>query len=345
MRVCVFLPNWVGDVVMATPALRALRTHVGAGGVVVGLGTPYVAEVLEGTSLLDDFRIHRPEVARRPSGLVAAARALRRGRFDLAVLLPNSFHTALVAWLAGVGERIGYARNRRGPLLTTRLAPLTANGAFVPTPLVGEYLQLVYAIGCGEESWRLELASTPRDEESADDAWAALGLTPGGRVIALNPGGAFGAAKLWPEEYWAVVARHVVGTLDHGVLVLCGPEERERAAAIARLAGDRRVVSLADLPVSIGLTKACVRRSRMLVTTDSGARHFGAAFGVPVVALFGPTHIAWSDTRYTNEQRLQLALDCGPCQQRVCPLQHHRCMRELTPESVIRTVVDLLGEA
>ena len=344
MRVCVFLPNWVGDVVMATPALRALRAHVGAGGAVVGLGRPYVAEVLEGSRLLDAFRTHRPEVARRPSGLIAAAVALRRGRFDLAVLLPNSFHTALVAWLAGVGERIGYARNRRGPLLTTRLAPFTANGTFVPTPIVGEYLQLVYAVGCGEEAWRLELASTPRDEEQADGAWAALGLRPGGRVIALNPGGAFGAAKLWPEEHWAVLARRIAGELDHDVLVLCGPEERERAAAIVRLAGDRRVASLADRPVSIGLTKACVRRSRLLVSTDSGARHFGAAFGVPVVALFGPTHIAWSDTRYARERKLQIPLDCGPCQERVCPLQHHRCMRELDPESVFHTVVDLLGE-
>lgn len=345
MKVCVFLPNWVGDVVMATPALRALRAHLGADATVVGLVRPYVAEVLEGTTLLDRVWPHDPAVARTPRGLLVAARTLRRARFDVALLLPNSFHVALVAWLAGIPERVGYARYRRGPLLTTRLEPLRTDAGYLPTPQVGSYLRLVSALGCPEAGWRLELATTPHDEAQVDRAWNALGLRPDARVIAVNPGGAFGTAKLWPDEHFATLARRMASELDHDVLVLCGPEERERAAAIARLAANPRVTSLADEPPSIGLTKACVRRSRLLVTTDSGVRHFGAAFGIPVVALFGPTHIAWSDTRYAKERKLQIPLDCGPCQQPVCPVQHHRCMRDLDPGVVYRAVVDLLGEA
>ena len=92
--------------------------------------------------------------------------------------------------------------------------------------------------------------------------------------------------------------------------------------------------SLGDTPLSLGLTKAVVKRSDLLVTTDSGPRHFAAAFDRPVVALFGPTHIEWTETYYAKEVRLQRKLSCGPCQQRVCPLGHHRCMRELSPTEV-----------
>src|SRR6202011_2472421 len=98
------------------------------------------------------------------------------------------------------------------------------------------------------------------------------------------------------------------------------------------------VVSLADHELSIGLTKACVRRADLLITTDSGPRHFAAAFHRPVVTLFGPTHVAWTETYYPLALHLQKEVECGPCQRRVCPLGHHRCMRELTPAEVFAAV-------
>ena len=102
---------------------------------------------------------------------------------------------------------------------------------------------------------------------------------------------------------------------------------------IVAAAGAPGVRSLADVPLSLGLTKACVRRADLLVTTDSGPRHFAAAFGTPVVTLFGPTHIAWTETYYPKAVHLQKKVECGPCQLRVCPLDH-RCMTLLTPDEV-----------
>src|SRR6202011_5615020 len=99
------------------------------------------------------------------------------------------------------------------------------------------------------------------------------------------------------------------------------------------------VVSLADHELSIGLTKACVRRADLLVTTDSGPRHFAAAFDRPVVTLFGPTHIAWTETYHPKAVHLQEPVPCGPCQLRVCPLDH-RCMNQLTPWKVYAAAVD-----
>ena len=123
------------------------------------------------------------------------------------------------------------------------------------------------------------------------------------------------------------------------VLVLCGPDEREPAREIVQLAGHPRVVSLADQPLGIGLTKACVRRSALLITTDSGPRHFAAAFDTPVITLFGPTHIAWTRTYHPQAWHVFHPVPCGPCQRPVCPEGHHRCMRELSPESVFRTAL------
>jgi heptosyltransferase-2 len=118
------------------------------------------------------------------------------------------------------------------------------------------------------------------------------------------------------------------------VLVLCGPSERPAARAIADAANHPRVVSLAPLDLSLGLTKACVRRAALLITTDSGPRHFATAFGVPVVTLFGPTHIAWTRTYHPLAIHVHHPVPCGPCQKPACPLGHHRCMRDLAPDAV-----------
>src|SRR5262249_7354406 len=127
------------------------------------------------------------------------------------------------------------------------------------------------------------------------------------------------------------------------VLVLCGPAEREAAKRVVKLAGRPGVCSLAEYRPSIGLSKACVRRLELLVTTDSGPRHFAAAFGRPVLTLFGPTHIAWTETHYAKALHVQRSVPCGPCQRRVCPEGHHKCMRHLTPAQVFTAAAELLG--
>ena len=103
------------------------------------------------------------------------------------------------------------------------------------------------------------------------------------------------------------------------------------------------MVSLSEQPLSLGLSKACVRRAALLITTDSGPRHFAAAFQTPVITLFGPTHIAWTRTYHPRALHLFHPVPCGPCQRPICPEGHHRCMRELTPDQVLRATLSLLG--
>jgi heptosyltransferase-2 len=249
-----------------------------------------------------------------------------------------------VARLAGIPRRLGYERHGRGILLTDVLHhPLDAQGRRLPAPIVEAYLKLARHLGCTVDSVRLELATTAADEAAADRACADLGLDDGDRIVCLNTGGAFGPAKNWPTGHFADLARRLAEPSGAHVLVLCGPRERENAREIVAAARHDRVVSLADQELGIGLTKACVRRSALLITTDSGPRHFAAAFGTPVITLFGPTFIAWTRTHHPMAWHVSHPVPCGPCQRPICPEGHHRCMRDLAPESVYRIARRVLG--
>lgn len=340
MNLAVFCPNWVGDAVMATPALRALRQHF-AGARITAVCKPYVAAVLDGAPWFDRLLFldaAGPLAQRWP----AVAWQLRHAAVDLAVLFPNSFHSALVAWLGGCRRRVGYNRYARGLLLTDRLEPVRdERGKLRPSPVIDAYNLLAETAGTAPPSYRMELFTTPRDEAAAASVWQQSALTTCAEVVCLNPGAAFGAAKHWPVDSFVRLAQNLADRRGCGVLVLCGPAERDLARQIAVRARRPTVHSLADQPLSLGLTKACLRRAALLVTTDSGPRHIAAAFDRPVLTLFGPTHIAWTETYHTRSVHLQKQVPCGPCQRRVCPLDH-RCMRELTPAEVTAAALALL---
>ena len=338
--IALFLPNWIGDVVMATPAVRVIRTAFPKARL-LAVVKPYVAETLSGCPWFDRIVVFDRSGLNGP-GFWSTVRTLRRERVDAAVLFPNSLRSALLAAAVGCRRVIGFARYGRNLLLTDRLYPARdGKGRLKPSPVIDDYNRLAVTLGTPSPGHRTELFTTPVEESAADEAWSVLGLGRYRRVIGLNPGGAFGAAKHWPTEHFVTAAR---GFADRGfgVLVLCGPAEREEANRIAAGANHPAVVSLGIATLTIGLTKACVRRLTLLVTTDSGPRHFAPAFDVPVVTLFGPTHIAWTETYHRAAVHLQVPVDCGPCQKRVCPLGHHRCMTELTPESVVSAAIDLL---
>jgi heptosyltransferase-2 len=345
MRLGVFLPNWVGDVVMATPALRALRKLAGDGQL-VGVMRPYVAEVLGGCTWFDETILYAKKAKDAELAWPAVQQRLRSAELDAVVLLTNSLRTAWMAYRSGAPQRIGTAGNLRSPLLTTKVYAPRRGWRAAPPPTVLGYLQVAQAAGCAPESAELQLATTAEDERAADRVWQRLGLPVERRVAVFNTGGAFGAAKDWPAEHFAALARRVVEERGMHVLINCGPAEREAARGIAAAARHPHVVSLADDPeLPIGLTKAAIRRAGLLVSTDSGPRFFGVALGVPTVTLFGPTSTELTRTYAAHEVSVSLGLDCQPCMERQCPLVHHRCMRELSVDRVFTAVDAALGAA
>ncbi len=342
MKIVVFLPNWIGDAVMATAALRALRQGFPQAQL-VGVMRPGVQALLEGTRWLDREILYHPRGGAPEQGTRSVLRQLRRLRADVAVLMPNSLRTALLAWLAGVRRRVGYRRYGRGWLLTDPLSPPRCGRRLMQVPMVDYYLALAYQLGCPVQSPQLDLATTCQDRQLADRRARELGIADWRQVVVFNCSGAFGAAKLWPVEHFAHLARKITGELELQVLVICGPQEQDIARRIVHLADHPKVLTLAGGPLSLGLSKECVRRCRLMVTTDSGPRHFAVAFGVPVVGLFGPTPPIWGRNPTAREIALQMEdLPCLGCHRRRCPLGHHRCMKELSPQRVFQAVTTLL---
>jgi heptosyltransferase-2 len=347
MHILVILPRWLGDIVMTTPMLRALRGHFGSTARITATVKPPFAPLFEGTDWIDElvpYDKRGRDAAIRPW---AAARRLRRDRPDVALIVPNSLSTGLLAWMAGARRRVGFARHGRGWLLTDALRPARERGRIVPRSTASHAMELAARIGVPRGPLTLGLATTAADEARADDTLARLFPGVAGPLVVFNDNGAYGPSKSWGSDHFAALARIVVGRIPAArVLVHCGPGDRPAARECARAAADPRVASLADVgDLPIGLSKALLRRAAVVVTTDSGPRHLAAAFGTPTVVLHGPMdpRLSRSDHRWLEEMRLDLP--CSPCGRRECPLGHHDCMRLLAPAEVGRIMLDLLDRA
>jgi heptosyltransferase-2 len=347
MHILVILPRWLGDIVMTTPMLRALRAHVGPSARITATVKPAFASVFAGTAWIDEF-VPFDKRGRDPAvRLWPVARRLRRDRPDVALIVPNSLSTGLLAWMTGARRRVGFARSGRGWLLTDPLPPVRERGRIVPTSTTSHALEIAARIGVPRGSLSLELATTPADEARADAVLARLFPGAAGPLVVFNDNGAYGPSKSWGSDRFAALARLVVERLPAArVLVHCGPGDRDVARQCAAQAADPRVASLADVDdLPLGLSKALLRRAAAVVTTDSGPRHLAAAFGTPTVVLHGPMdpRLSRSDHRWLEEVRLDLP--CSPCGRRACPLGHHDCMRLLAPADVGRIMFDLLDRA
>lgn len=347
-RVVVFLPGWIGDAVMATPALRAVRQRF-AHSRISWVAKPGVLNALQGSSWTDGT------VASGNKGGISKfaepwslARKIRKdlgGAPDLAILLSNSMRTGLAAFLSGAKTRVGQALHGRRFLLSDAIEPKKDGaGNLRPFPIIEVYNEIARVAGCADPGLKMELFTTRSDEADAAQAWAVAGFRPGLRVVGIHAGAAFGAAKLWPIERFAEVANELA-VRGNGVFVLGGPAEAAQARDLVARANHPMVRALAEtgMPgLSLGLVKAVTRRLALLLTTDSGPRHIACAFDRPVVTLYGPTHIAWTETWQENAVHITAPVACGPCQKRVCPLGHHDCMKKIETPLVLDIVCQML---
>jgi len=330
-RIGIRAPNWVGDVVMATPVLRAVRERFPAACVtlVVRKG---LERIVHGAPWFDECIVYGPRGMRSAGAFLPTVRALRRPRCALALVLPNSFSSALMFRLAGARRRVGYARDARSFLLTDALPRPSRDGRFRPTYMVDFYLALCEAAGIETERRDPELPFSGADAEAAGAVLDRRGIRPADPLVLLHAGAAFGPAKRWPLSRFARLAEWIADECGARVAVIGG---RNEVAAAAEVAREARVpiVDLTDCGIDLHLLKPVVARSRLLVTTDSGPRHYGIALGVPTVCLMGPTHPGYSTSGRPHDRLVRVDVPCGPCQRRACPLDH-RCMERLTVEMV-----------
>ncbi len=338
-RILVRGPNWLGDVVMATPMLRTIRetwpkAHLAV--IVTGGG----AAVLEGLPWFDETIVFKKDLHKGLGGIRRLAAELRERRFDLAVSCPNSFSAALLLRLAGVPRRLGWSYGGRGFLLTDRLKPEMAGHRRVARPMPEYYLDLARHLGCEVLAADAELATTPAGESEAEAFLASHGAA-GAPLVGLNIGAAFGPSKLWNPQGFAAVAAGLRLQRGYRAVVLSGPGEEEIARpvedAIARSTSGADVIRTSNVKLSIAGLKSVVKRLALMVTTDTGPRHFALAFDVPCVCVMGSTDPRMTDQPATRSEVVRRAelLDCMPCHEKVCPLEHHKCMEDVTAAQVL----------
>ena len=339
-KILVVIPNWVGDVVLATPVLAAIRAQF-AGAHIAYLMRSYVREVVAGGGW-HDSELYWPQQKglQREIRMFDLGRRIRAERFDLAVLLTNSFRSAFVTWLGGVPRRAGYARDGRSFLLTERLRPARRDGHFVPSPVLDYYIALAERVGCPVTDKRLRLVVTPDEERAGENLKRHYGLDGDTSYAVINPGAAFGAAKCWLPERFAEVCDRLRDEYKLLPVIVGAPREKPLMRHIAEHAAGK-VVCCDEPGTTLGSLKVLVRDARVLVCNDTGPRHYGNAFEVPTVTVFGPTHQEWTDTDYDREVKIQVAVDCGPCQLPKCPLDL-RCMSGVTADMVLAAVSQLL---
>ena len=345
-RLLVVMPSWVGDTVMATPLLRALRSLYPSAQITC-LTRNVVRPILDACPWVDRIVTVRPRRKgsrqSRRKGVFGLARRLAMGKFDTAVLLPNSFRSALTVMLAGIPRRVGYDRDGRGFLLTDRLVPRRRAGAFVPVSTRDYYLGLVRYLGAVEVDSRMQVFTRSEDDRIVDRMLRAEGWHESDRpLVVITPGAAFGEAKLWDPRRFAQVADRC-GHEYQALVAIGGPPKERPILDRVIAAAQRPMLNLIDRGIDLTLFKSVIKRSRLVVTNDTGPRHIAAALNVPVVSIFGPTDPAWTEIDFADERQVMVKVPCGPCQLKTCPLDH-RCLTQIDSGMVFERARELLGQ-
>lgn len=341
MRILIVGPAWVGDMVMAQSLFIRLRAlHPGARiDVLAPSWTRPILERMPEVSGALDMPLGHGRL-----GLAVRRRLgheLRRRHYDQAIVLPNSWKSALVPWFADIPLRTGWRGEYRYGLLNdcrrldrTRL-PL----------MVDRFVALAH--GPGE--YRPGEYPPPALHVNAENCSALrvrYGLSADRRVLALCPGAEFGPSKQWPVEYFATLARRAVAR-GESVWILGSANDSDTAGALTEAVGEPAARDCVDFTgkTSLGEAVDLLSMANAVVSNDSGLMHIASALGCPMVVLYGSTSAAFTPPLGDRVRVLSLELDCSPCFQRECPLVHHRCMRDLQPEGVEQALISLIQPA
>lgn len=345
MKVAILLPTWVGDTCMATPTIRAIRAGLPDVEELCVVGRYAPVAVLEGSPWIDSAITFKPRskdskiLSRR--GLVSK---LRERGFDLIVLLPNSLSAGLIGYLSGAKRRVGYAKDGRTWLLTDAFPQRDASGDHRKKPAIDYYLNLAQQLGCETNDRAMQLFVSEADRVLARNLHSEFKFEWDVPTVLFNTASATAQSRLWPVGHASRAAKLLANRYGFQVIVHCGPQDRDRANAIAFGASHEKVKSMgevADIP--IGLSKGLMEQASVVVSTDSGPRHMAVALNKNVVTLFGPTSPEQTQTYNRPESILRLKMDCQPCGKGKCPLVHNNCMHGLTYSAVVQAVLERTG--
>jgi heptosyltransferase-2 len=330
-RILIIGPSWVGDTVMAQSLFKLLRQQKPQATLEVLAPAwtfsllsrmPEIAHAIEMPLTHGELKLRER---------YRLAKSLRERHYDQAIVLPNSFKSALIPWWANIAHRTGWVGECRYVLLNDirrldkKRYPL----------MIEQYL----ALGLPTNAPLIKPYPYPAFSISAESQQATLAkhhVTLSGRpILALSPGAEFGPAKRWPEEYYAAVANEKIAQ-GWDVWLFGSPKDQLVSAKVMELTQHRCLNHTGRLLLAETIDLLSLVTG--LVTNDSGLMHVAAALQKPLIAIYGSTSPAFTPPLSPESQVLQLSLDCQPCFARTCPLQHHRCMRDLSPTQVLASM-------
>jgi len=327
-NILVWLTSPMGDAILCTPALRAIRKRFDSAKITF-FASNVVRQIFSPCSFTDAW------LEQNKSGVFTTARMLRGYHFTHAIMFKNSFGAAMTCQLAGIPVRIGYARDGRGIFLTEKLyPPRLPSGAFEPISIVDYYMAVAAKVGADVRDRRIELSFEPRDTEKLK-AKLPMVFAVKGPVVILVPGAAAGPSKRWPAERFAQTADWLAEKYSATVVLSVAPnsEERDIARRIVDIS-KHKPINLGDTPVGLGELKALIAVADLVVCNDTGPRHIAIGLKRKVITLVGPNNPAWTNPGYADEVFVKGDAPCTPCDKPVCRGSSHFCMEAITVEMV-----------
>ena len=334
--IVVICPNWVGDLVMATPLFECLRQAY-PDDTLVAVLREYVSGIIDPNPWFDEVIVSDDKTI---SGLWRLIRKIQGLRPDMSIVLPNSMRAAIIARLGASRKVIGYQRDGRKYLLNGGPAPEKEGDSIKPVPMTLYYLKIARWLKLlPPADIRPQLFITDQQHRAARELFSRWTIGPNELVIGMNPGARFGSSKCWPAESFARLAELLRQRWECRILLLVGPGEEDLGDQITRLSRTDIINTSRD---GIGLAnlKPIIKRCRLLVTNDTGPRHYAVALDVPAVVLMGPTDPRYTQTSMDSTIVLRHELDCAPCHEKSCP-ENHECMTAITPEAVLNAAEKL----
>ncbi|MDD5064254.1 MAG: lipopolysaccharide heptosyltransferase II [Phycisphaerae bacterium] len=336
-EILVWLPSPMGDAVLCTPALRAIRRGFKSSRI-----TFFANEVVHKT--LSPSSFNDIWIQQQGKNIFKIVKTLKEHNFTHAILFKNSFSAALAVFLAGIPKRVGYAREGRGFLLTDKLYPPKLSAArFKPSSMVDYYLAISSMLGADAADSNLELLVDPQEDKKMRARFQEI-ADPKGPVVVIVPGGAFGRSKYWLSERFAQTADWLISNYNATVVVSVSPNpaEKQIAEEICGLS-KFKLINLAEKPVSLGELKSLFAAADLVISNDTGPRHIAIALRRKVISLFGPNSPAWTETGYKNEIQIIGDVPCAPCAKPTCSKSEHLCMQAITVEMVCNAAKKFLG--
>lgn len=332
-NILIRVPNWLGDSMMASPVVAAVRKAFPQSTITI-LSKPNMAPFWRGFSEVNEVLV----IEKGWGGTIRTILEIKKRKFDVALILPTSFSSAFLLFAADIPVRVGWGGEGREIFLTKVIPAIAPRQKH----LVWEYLELVRQ-GLGrplvQKTVQLAFPMDSKSKKEARKLLKSLKVNAKFGLIALGPGATYGPAKRWPLGYWKELIARMLATRKETLLVLGGPEEKDYLEELWKdLPGQQapRLVSLAGKtsPSTLG---AVLDQCKLLITNDTGPMHVAAAVGTPTVAIFGSTSPTWTRPFGLGHEVIYKAVECSPCYQKTCPIGYI-CLNRITVDEVLKAV-------